>query len=296
MARQRPHPPTEPSGGSGSSAGDAEFPGPPGGPLPPRHAGGGPPGASSAWGGAAADAPAAAAPPSFQRRNRWIGGAVAGVAAVGVTAAFVWAALDEGPPYADLAACEKLLPREAVDGIPGLEGAAVDGSEMTRGETYSDRIVEQVECWTGADDDRSTVVTTISMRRYAPQAAQDDYAPLRRALDRERGELSGGVEIGSSGRRDDAYYGSAAADVAVRPLDAGDDGFTVSYTDADLGGMSRIYGDMEHWAVAQFRDRNLVVQVLHQGTADMSAAERTRAVADLARLVERRTAETAATV
>ncbi|WP_155998338.1 hypothetical protein [Streptomonospora sp. PA3] len=293
MAAQPPHPPSDDRGprGHGPPGGDC-FPGPPGGPLPPRPGGAGAPGP---WSGLPPGGPGAGSERAGRLRRRLIGGAAAGVLAIGVVAGFVWAALDEGPPYADLAGCEELLPAGVIDSAPEIAGPLIGDAELTGGETFDSRIIEQAECWTPAEGGSSGMMA-VSIRRYAPGTEEADYAPVRRALERERGDLAGGVETGASARRVEAYYGSVVADVEVRPLPVGEHGFAISYADADPEDALGVWGGVSSWAVAQFHERNVIVQVVYHGTAAMTPEEKLEAAAELARLIERRVAETARTV
>ncbi|GAB3455764.1 hypothetical protein GCM10027570_36700 [Streptomonospora sediminis] len=273
--------------GSAPADGSA-FPGPPGGPLPPDGPGG--------QGGPAPDG--APAPGDRARRRRWrVAAAVAaGAAALGVAAGLGWVAVENARPYADLAPCERLLPRHSLAGLPGLDGAAAAGEELGPGgdgETYDKRSVEQVECWTGSDRERSAGPVAISMRRHSPATRESDYAPLQRALDRHQRALAGGLAAGSAARQKSVYYRTATADVEVRTLDTGDEGFLVSYTGAEPAYTVPWPSTAEHWAVAQYRDRNLFVQVTYAGAPEMGAEAELAAVSELAELVQRRAAETA---
>lgn len=315
MAAQPPQPPPDPYGHHGGAprgpygpppgrygpapADDADFPGPPGGPLPPGWGGAGTAGPSA---GVPGRRSASAGPPSAgdraQRlRRRLIVGVVAGAAAVGVIAGFVWVALDDGPPYADIAECEELLPADAVDTVPGFDGAAFTGVVLTgdRMHTQDPQVVQQAQC-TGRRESGSLAMGAANLNRYDPATEEADYASLRRALDRNRIELSGGVETGSAARGVDAYFGSAVADVEVDRLGAGDEGFVITYTNVESLDFPALDEAGGSWVVAQFRDRNLVVDVVCYGTAEMSAEEKLEAAVEMARLIERRAATTGRTL
>ncbi|GAA1756941.1 hypothetical protein [Streptomonospora arabica] len=308
MAAEPPFPPSYPGGRYGPPPGgaDSPFPGPPGGPLPPRVPGGprpGPParpagdpggaGAGSPPGpqqdGAAPAGPGRAAP----RRAAGFDAAVS----VAVVAGSAWFALRGDPPYADIAACEDLLPAGAADHVPGITGAAFNGVVVTgaRIEDSDPHVVQEARC-SESDEPAARFPMWVGVRRFRPATREADYAVLRRVLDRERVELAGGVEVGSTGRAADTYFFAGAADVEVRRLDAGDEGFSIAYSDAEDAPMLEAAGGGDTWAVAQFRDRNLMVQVVFHGTAAMSLGEKVEAVTGMARLVEGRAAATGRTV
>lgn len=293
MAGQPPYPPQgpgpSPEPGERGAPGGADFPGAPGGPVPPGWGGPGAPG--PAGGGRPGRAPGPPAPAA-----RWwlVGGVgIGGAVALAVVGGILWSLTAPGPPYTVLADCRGLLPPEAITEIPELAGGSVEGEALGAGETAEAAVLQQVECWSVNDDEDASGLMTVSLRRYGPQTRESEYVTLQRALDRERRELTGGLAEEEASARHVEIADGVVADIRLRSLGLGQDGYAAVFSNAedDYG----TYDDMDSWAVAHFYDRNVMVQIMYQGAADMPPEAKLDTATAIAELVDRRLGETAQT-
>ena len=301
---QGPYGPQGPAAQPGYGAGGAPppqgpggpaFPGPPGGQMPPQGPGGpgfpGPPGGPMQ--------PMPGQPPS---RKGWLIGGISGglVVVLVVSGLLVWSLSGPGPAYSALGTCDELLTDEVIADIPEGEDITIDGQEHTSEDVYyDDEIEDMLGCW-GAPDGADSAgygfsdsVLSISLERYPAETEDKEYAELQRQLDRNRRRLDRGLDGESTGNGIEVLDGMTA-DVELRELSAGEDGYAYSLTNVEGEYMSE--EDGPGWSAAYFYTRNVLVYLHYSGDPDMDPAEKLDIVIGLAKRLDSQIAETSETV
>lgn len=257
--------------------------GPPGGGPPPGYGGPVPPPPNQ--------------PP--QRRNGLlIVGIAGGVAALVVVGVTTWALLRPSAPYSSLGDCDELLSEDVLAGIRGAEDNEVEQFDHYEGGGMEDSDYEEVrQCFSedDLDDPLSSGETFISLSvyRHAADTEEDDYADVRRQMERDRDDLYDSYEIDLEDGEGTVTPSGTSAEMVVRRISTGDGGdvFSIDDPNRDMAPMH----ETGRWGNATFITRNLEVHIQYSGTRDVSADEHREIVVDLADTINRQLSRTGET-
>ncbi|RNL83034.1 hypothetical protein [Halostreptopolyspora alba] len=217
--------------------------------------------------------------PRHRRTGALIGGVAGGAAALCVAAVAVATSTGGEEPYASVGSCEELLTEDTLAGVDGMAGAEVEEERDSPDPSEDGEVVESLECAAVNDETESAMFLTLT--RFDPETAGEDYAAVR--TDRERSIAEFAESYGADLDNADGDSGVTAEEVSY-----GDGGhaYSIEGTGGESIGVPRT-------STVIYSTRNLNVHVMYQGGEDLSAEDHMGMATDTGASVDERLAETA---